>query len=170
MAHGQKTKSEPPRSNRRTHGRSVASLWSNLSSFKGKFAVLKKVLMTLLGLFGASSSNSAPLLWFSDPIVNWRPGKCAPPAPPSLRLVYTAGIVDWNKKEIQHLDQWFLTGGTRTPWGYQSPQQGVRSTNIFRHIRPENFKDVLSIVVSAVNFVRSQTLNHGLFRVFCNEV
>ena len=28
---------------------------------------------------------------------------------------------------------------------------------------------MLSIVVSAVNFVRSQTLNHGLFRVFCNE-
>jgi len=55
-------------------------------------------------------------------------------------------------------------------WGYQTPQQGVRSTNIFRHTRPENFKDLLSIVVSAVNFVRSQTLNHGLFRVFCNEV
>jgi len=36
--------------------------------------------------------------------------------------------------------------------------------------RPENFKDVLSIVVSAVNFVRGQTFNHGLFRVFCNEV
>jgi len=68
------------------------------------------------------------------------------------------------------LAQRFLTGGTRTPWGYQTPQQGVRSTNIFRHTRPENFKDVLSIVVSAVNFVRSQTLNHGLFRVFSNEV
>ena len=67
------------------------------------------------------------------------------------------------------LVQWFLTGGTRTPWGYQTPQQGVRSTNIIRHTRPENLKDVLSIVVSAVNFVRSQTLNHGLFRVLCNE-
>jgi len=22
------------------------------------------------------------------------------------------------------LGQWFLTGGTRTPWGYQTPQQG----------------------------------------------
>ena len=49
------------------------------------------------------------------------------------------------------LDQWFLTGGTRTLWGYQTPKQGVRSTNILRHTRPENFKDVLSIVVSAVN-------------------
>jgi len=68
------------------------------------------------------------------------------------------------------LKQWFLTGGIRTPWGYQTPQKGVRSTNIFRHTRPENFKDVLSIVVSTVNFVRSQTSNHGLFRVFCNEV
>jgi len=69
-----------------------------------------------------------------------------------------------------HLMQWFLTGGTRTPWGYQTPKQGVRSTKIFRHTRPENFKDVLSIVVSAVNFIRGQALNHGLFRVFCNEV
>ena len=56
-----------------------------------------------------------------------------------------------NQKHSMILDQWFLTGGTRTPWGYQTPEQGVRSTNIFRHTRPENFKDVLSIVVSAVN-------------------
>jgi len=28
--------------------------------FEGKFTVLKKVVVTLLGLFGASSSNSAP--------------------------------------------------------------------------------------------------------------
>jgi len=62
--------------------------------------------------------------------------------------------------------QWFLTGCTRTPWGYQTPKQGVRRTNIFKHTRPENFKDMLSIVVSAVNFVRGQALNHGLFRVF----
>jgi len=54
--------------------------------------------------------------------------------------------------------------------GYQTPKQGVRSTNIFKHTRPENFKDMLSIVVNAVNFVEGQTLNHGLFRVFCNEV
>jgi len=53
------------------------------------------------------------------------------------------------------LVQWFLTGGTRTPWVYQTPKQKVRSTNIFRYTRPENFKDVLSIVVSAVKFVRS---------------
>jgi len=66
--------------------------------------------------------------------------------------------------------QWFLTGGTRTSWGCQTPKQGVRSTNIFRHTRPENFKDVLSVAVSAVNFVTGQTLNNGLFRVFRNEV
>jgi len=29
---------------------------------------------------------------------------------------------------------------------------------------------VLSIVVSAENFVRGQAWNHGLFRAFCNEV
>jgi len=33
-------------------------------------------------LFGASSSNAAPLQWFSAPIVNWRPGNCAPLATP----------------------------------------------------------------------------------------
>ena len=31
---------------------------------------------------------------------------------------------------------------------------GVRSTKSFRHTRPENCKDVLSIVVGAVNFMR----------------
>jgi len=41
-----------------------------------------------------------------------------------------------------------LNWGYTYPLGYQTPQQGVRSTNIFRHTRPENFKDVLSIVVS----------------------
>jgi len=44
----------------RPHGRSLTPVWSNLSSFEGKFAVLKKVLVTLLGLIGASSSDSAP--------------------------------------------------------------------------------------------------------------
>jgi len=27
--------------------------------------------------------------------------------------------------------QWFLTGGTRTPWGYEALKQGVRSTKFF---------------------------------------
>jgi len=58
---GHKTNSAHPWSNRRPHGRSLAPFWSNLSSFEDKFTVLKKVLVTLLGLFGASSSNSAPL-------------------------------------------------------------------------------------------------------------
>jgi len=46
MAPGAKNKFAPP-------GRSLAPLWSNLSSFEGKFTVLKKVLVTLLRLFGA---------------------------------------------------------------------------------------------------------------------
>jgi len=79
---GQKTNSAPPWSNRCPHGRSLAPLWSNPSSFEGKFIVLKKVLVTLLGIFCASSSNSAPLQWFRAPIVNWRPGNCDPLAPP----------------------------------------------------------------------------------------
>ena len=57
---GQKTNSAPPWSDRRPHGRHLALLWSNLISFKGKFTVLKKVLVTLLGLFVATRSGSAP--------------------------------------------------------------------------------------------------------------
>jgi len=81
---GKKTNSAPPWSYRLPHGRSLATLRSNLSYFEGKFTVLKKVLVTLLGLFGASRNNSAPLQWSSDPVVNLRPGNCAPFAP-SLR-------------------------------------------------------------------------------------
>jgi len=35
---------------------------------------------------------------------------------------------------------------------------------------PEQLKNVLSIVVSAVNFIRGQALNHRLFKVFCDEI
>ena len=61
---GQRTNSAPPWSK---FGAPV----SNLSSFEGKFTVLKKVLATLLGLFGA-------------PAVNWRPGNCAPLVTPLM--------------------------------------------------------------------------------------
>jgi len=65
-----------------------APLWSNLSSFEGKFTVLKKVLVTLFGLFGASSSNSAPLQWFSVTMVKSRPGNCVPLAPSRYAPVF----------------------------------------------------------------------------------
>jgi len=52
------------------------------------------------------------------------------------------------QQQVVPVEQWFLTGVTRTSWGCQTPKQGVRSTNIFRHTRAENFKDVLSIAVS----------------------
>ena len=67
------------------------------------------------------------------------------------------------------LDQWFLTGGTRTPWGYEALKQGVRSTKLFLGYTPRKEKNVFSIVVSAVNFIRGQALNHRLYEVFCNE-
>jgi len=87
---GQKTSLVPPWSNRCSHDRSLAPPWLNLSSFESKFTVLKKVLVTLLGLFGASCSNSASPQWFNTPIVvNWRPGNCAPL--PLLR--YTPGYM-----------------------------------------------------------------------------
>ena len=44
---GQKTNLAPPWSNRRPHGRSLTPLWSNPSSFEGKFTVLKKELIIL---------------------------------------------------------------------------------------------------------------------------
>ena len=62
------------------------------------------------------------------------------------------------------LDQWFLTGSTRTPWGYEALKQGVRSTKLFLGYTPRK-KNVFSIVVSAVNFIRGPALNHRLFEV-----
>ena len=59
---GQKTILPPLWSNWRPHGRSLAPPWLNLSSFKSKFTMLKKVLVRLIGLFGGSLSNSAPPL------------------------------------------------------------------------------------------------------------
>jgi len=35
---------------------------------------------------------------------------------------------------------------------------------------PENFKNIMANVVSAVNFIRSRALNHRLFRALCNEM
>jgi len=78
---GQKTSLAPPWSNRRPHCQSLAPPRSKLSFSESKFTVLKKVLVTLLGLLGGSRSNSAPPQWFSAPIVNWRSGNCAPLAP-----------------------------------------------------------------------------------------
>jgi len=58
---GQKTILLPLWSNWRPHGRSLAPPWLNLSSFKIKFTILKKVLVRLLGLFGGSLSNSVQI-------------------------------------------------------------------------------------------------------------
>ena len=35
---------------------------------------------------------------------------------------------------------------------------------------PEKRKNLLSIAVSAVNYMRGNALNHRLFKVFCNEI
>ena len=51
------------------------------------------------------------------------------------------------QKEIyskeQPLEQWFLTGGTRTTWGYEEPKQGVRSTKVFKDTRSGNLNQIL---------------------------
>jgi len=36
-------------------------------------------------------------------------------------------------------DQWFLTGYTRTPWGYEALKQGYEAPNIFWDTPPKNF-------------------------------
>jgi len=54
---------------------------SNLTSFGSKYTLLKKVVVTLLGLFGALRNHSAL------PAVIWRPGICAPLAPLVTPLV-----------------------------------------------------------------------------------
>jgi len=53
---------------------------SNMRSFGSKSTVMKKVLVTLLGLFGASHSHSA------TPAVIRHPGNCAPLLPIILHL------------------------------------------------------------------------------------
>ena len=57
---------------------SLAPPFSILKNLGSKCTVLKKVLVTLLRLFGAP-------LWFGAPIVVRRPGNCATPCPPSWR-------------------------------------------------------------------------------------
>jgi len=34
------------------------------------------------------------------------------------------------------INQWFLTGGTHTPWGYEALKQGVRTTKFFLGYTP----------------------------------
>jgi len=29
-----------------------------------------------------------------------------------------------------NLNQWFLTGGTRSPWGYEEPKRGIRRNSL----------------------------------------
>jgi len=41
-------------------------------------------------------------------------------------------LCDWRFPVVYILGQWFLTGGTRTTWGYEEPNQRVRSTKVFR--------------------------------------
>jgi len=48
-----------------------------------------------------------------------------------------------NAQNIKALMQWFLTGGTRTTWGYEEPKQGVRSTKVFRDTRSGNLNQIL---------------------------
>ena len=55
------------------------------------------------------------------------------------------------------------------------PHITVRHCVLHRHALaakslPEQLKNVLSIAVSAINYIRRNVLNHRLFKVFCNEV
>ena len=54
------------------------------------------------------------------------------------------------------LTQWFLTGVTRTPWGYETPNVfwDTRPKSFYPGIHAQKFKNVMSTVVSAVNFTR----------------
>jgi len=61
---------------------SLAPPWWNLSSFESKFAVLRKVLLVLLGLFGGSRSDLAPPAVIQRPHSELVPGELRPPFPP----------------------------------------------------------------------------------------
>jgi len=41
-----------------------------------------------------------------------------------------------NLRQQQCLNKWFLTEGTRTPWGYEALKQGVRTTKFFLGYTP----------------------------------
>jgi len=45
-------------------------------------------------------------------------------------------LLDLPERYQHSLSRWFLTGGTRTPWGYQTLKQGVRSTKLFLGYTP----------------------------------
>jgi len=72
-----------------------------------------------------------------------------------------------------------LNRGYTYPLGVRSTETRGTNHQIFsrihalkfkpRHARPENKKNVFSIVVSAASF-RGHALNHRVFKVFCNEV
>ena len=59
----------------------IAPPCSKLRCFGSKCSVVKKVLVTLLGLSGAPRGHSAPPQWFGASIVTRSPGNYAPLAP-----------------------------------------------------------------------------------------
>ena len=70
---------------------SLAPPCSNLRPFRSKFTVLKKVLVTLLGLFGAHRSHFPPPQWFGAP---WWFGNrgILPPCPLVTPLCLRPGV------------------------------------------------------------------------------
>ena len=103
---------------------SLAPPCSNLRPFRSKFTVLKKVLVTLLGLFGAHRSHFPPPQWFGAPW--WFGNRGILPPCPSLRpcvydQVYGAGpqaILDgWRRSRNEtFLDQRFLNIFSHIPF------------------------------------------------------
>ena len=98
---------------------SLAPLCSNLRAFGSKCTVLKKVLMTLLGLFGAPQS-------FGALIVVRRQGNCAL-CPPSLRPWFLHAATRLNKSWCTA-----LTGGIREPWALSRAKFSILP-NFLRH-------------------------------------
>jgi len=75
---------------------SLAPPYSNLRSSGTKYTVLKKVLVTLLGLLGTLTVIRRPPQWFRASIAIGRPGNCAPLVPPSLRPWVHVSLFDRN--------------------------------------------------------------------------
>ena len=79
---------------------SLASPCSYLRSFGSKFAVLKKLIVTLLGLFGAPRSQRRPQQWFGDPKVI----RCPPSLHPWPALIIYSGM---RLTQARRSQQWF---------------------------------------------------------------
>ena len=89
------------------------------------------------------------------------------------KLLKSKGFVDlynWHQSDFdldlynfERLMQWFLTGGTCTPWGYEASKQGVRymvSNSIL--LEPWDFICIIIIQIIIISFISVSHFRQGV--------